>query len=153
MNMEREYWAVIKRKDTTLSLFLGQLRFRSGDLKTYLVMPTSATNKNSGVRTVKVRLCCAWWSYKHYFNTIELLSNCHGGFLFVRYKGHCCTEFVSLEHAACPLSGIKKRSLVGGWLNTSSVVISIGATAGVRYRGCLLVGGSVMGGSTVLYFA
>ena len=52
--MEREYWAVIKRKDTTLSLFLGQLRFRSGDLKTCLVMPTSATNKNSGVCTVKV---------------------------------------------------------------------------------------------------
>ena len=38
------------------------------------------------------------------------------------------------EHAACPLSGIKKRPLVGGWLNTSSVVISIGATARVRYR-------------------
>ena len=35
---------------------------------------------------------------------------------------------------ACPLSGIKKRPLVGGWLNTSSIVISIGATASVRYR-------------------
>jgi len=56
------------------------------------------------------------------------------GFLFVRYKRHCCTELVSWEHAACPLSGIKKRPLVGGWLNTSSVVISIGATASVRYR-------------------
>jgi len=56
------------------------------------------------------------------------------GFLFVRYKRRCCTELVSWEHAACPLSGIKKRPLVGGWLNTSSVVISIGATARVRYR-------------------
>jgi len=41
---------------------------------------------------------------------------------------------VSWEHAACPLSGIEKRPLVGGWLNTSSVVISISATASVRYR-------------------
>jgi len=55
-------------------------------------------------------------------------------FLFVRYKRRCCTELVSWEDAACPLSGIKKRPLVGGWLNTSSVVISIGATAHVRYR-------------------
>ena len=61
-----------------------------------------------------------------------------------------CTELVSWEHAACPLSGIKKRPLVGDWLNTSSIVISIGATASVRYRevNCPLVGGSVMGGST-----
>ena len=56
------------------------------------------------------------------------------GFLFVRYKRHCCTELVGWEHAACPLSGIKKRPLLGGWLNTSSVVISIGTTASVRYR-------------------
>ena len=56
------------------------------------------------------------------------------GFLFVCYKRHCCTELVSWEHAACPLSGNKKRPLVGGWLNISSVVISIGATASVRYR-------------------
>jgi len=56
------------------------------------------------------------------------------GFLFVRYKRHSCTELVSWEHAACPLSGIKKRLLMGGWLNTSSIVTSIGATASVRYR-------------------
>jgi len=56
------------------------------------------------------------------------------GFLFVHYKRHCCTELVSWEHAACPLSGIKKCPLVGGWLDTSSVVISIGAIASVRYR-------------------
>ena len=56
------------------------------------------------------------------------------GFLFVHYKRHYCTELVSWEHAACPLSGIKKRPLVGGWLNISSIVISIGATASVRYR-------------------
>jgi len=43
------------RNDTsTLSLFLGELRLRSGDLKTYLVTPTSATNKSSRVCTVKV---------------------------------------------------------------------------------------------------
>ena len=56
------------------------------------------------------------------------------GFLFVHYKRCYCTELVSWEHAACPLSGIKKRPLVGGWLNTSSVAISIGATTSVRYR-------------------
>ena len=56
------------------------------------------------------------------------------GFLFVRYKRHCCTELVSWEHATCPLPGIKKRPLVGGWLNTSSIVISFGATASVHYR-------------------
>ena len=56
------------------------------------------------------------------------------GFLFVRYKRHCWTDFVSWEQVACLLSGIKKRPLVEGWLNTSSLVISIGATANVRYR-------------------
>ncbi len=38
-----------------------------------------------------------------------------------------------------------------GGFYTSPIVIPIGATAGVLYRerGCPLVGGSVMGGSTV----
>ena len=69
--------------------------------------------------------------------SLPILNSCmkdRCGFLFVRYKRHCCAELVSWEHAACPLSGIKKRPLVGGWLNTSSVVISFGATASVRYR-------------------
>ena len=68
--------------------------------------------------------------------TLPILNSCtkdRCGFLFVRYKRHCCTELVSWEHAACPLSGIKKRLLVGGWLNICSVIISIGATASVRY--------------------
>ena len=34
----------------------------------------------------------------------------------------------------CPLSGIEKRPLVGGYLYTSAIVFSIGATAGVLYR-------------------
>jgi len=69
--------------------------------------------------------------------TLPILNSCmkdRWGFLFVRYKKHCCTEMVSWEHAACPLSGIKKCPLVGGWLSISSVVISIGATASVHYR-------------------
>ena len=69
-----------------------------------------------------------------YSSNIKFLMKDRCGFLFVRYKRHCGTELVSWEHAACPLSGIKKRPLVGGWLNTSSIVISIGATASVRYR-------------------
>jgi len=71
------------------------------------------------------------------FHALPILNSCmkdRCGFLFVRYKRRCCTELVSWEHTACPLSGIKKRLLVGGWLNTSSVVISIGATASVCYR-------------------
>ena len=36
------------------------------------------------------------------------------GFLFVRHKRHFCTELISWEHVACPLSGIKRRPLVGG---------------------------------------
>ena len=56
------------------------------------------------------------------------------GFLFVRYKRHFCTELISWEHVACPLSGIKRRPLVGGWLNTSCIVFSIRAIASVRYR-------------------
>ena len=56
------------------------------------------------------------------------------GFLFVRYKRHFCTELISWEHVACPLSGIKRRPLVGGWLNTSCIVFSIRAIARVRYR-------------------
>ena len=39
----------------------------------------------------------------------------------------------SWEHVVCPLSGIKKRLLVGGWFTTSHIVNSIGAIASVRY--------------------
>ena len=77
------------------------------------------------------------WRGTSIFHAVPILISCmkdRCGFLFVRHKRHCCTELVSWEHAACPLSGIKKRPLVGGWLNTSSIVISIGATASVRYR-------------------
>ena len=80
------------------------------------------------------RLCS---SAVQYFHALPILNSCmkdRCGFLFVCYKRHCCTESVSWEHAACPLSGIKKRPLIGGWLNTSSVVISFGATASVHYR-------------------
>ena len=56
------------------------------------------------------------------------------GFLFVRYKRHFCTELISWEHVACPLSGIKRRPLLEGWLNTSCIVFSIRAIASVRYR-------------------
>ncbi len=56
------------------------------------------------------------------------------GFLFVRYKRHFCTELISWEHVACPLFGIKRRPLMGGWLNTSCIVFSIRAIASVRYR-------------------
>ena len=44
--------------------------------------------------------------------TLPILNFCD--FLFVHYKRHCCTELVSWEHTACPLSGIKKRLLMGG---------------------------------------
>ena len=43
-------------------------------------------------------------------------------------------ENFSREHTVCPLSGIKKRPLVGGYLYTSAIVFPIGATAGVLYR-------------------
>ena len=48
-----------------------------------------------------------------------------------RYKRHFFIELISWEHVASPLSGIKRRLLVGGWLNT---VLSIRAIASVRYR-------------------
>ena len=50
------------------------------------------------------------------------------------YKRRFSTDFCSREHAVCPLSGIKKRPLVGGFLYTRTIVISIGATAGIHYR-------------------
>ena len=56
------------------------------------------------------------------------------GFQFVRYKRQSSTDFCSRKHAVCPLSGIKKRPLVGGFLYISTIVISIGATASVLYR-------------------
>ena len=43
-------------------------------------------------------------------------------------------EFFSRERAVCPLSGIEERPLVGGYLYTTAIVLSIGATAIVRYR-------------------
>ena len=48
------------------------------------------------------------------------------GFLFVRHKRQCCGQL-----GAC---SFKKRLLVGGWLNTSSIVISISSSASVHYR-------------------
>ena len=54
--------------------------------------------------------------------------------LFVRYERRFSMDFCSREHTVCPLSGIKKRPLVGGFLNTSTIVISIGDTAGVLCR-------------------
>ena len=56
------------------------------------------------------------------------------GFLAVRYEKRSSTDDFSWEHAVCPLSGIEKRLLVGGYLYTSAIVFSIGATAGVLYR-------------------
>ena len=44
----------------------------------------------------------------------------------VHYKRRFSMEFFNWEHAVCPLSGIKKRPLVGGFLYTSTV--------GVLYR-------------------
>ena len=42
-------------------------------------------------------------------------------------------DLFNRDHADCPLSGIKKRPLVGGFLYTSTIVISIGGTASVLY--------------------
>ena len=53
------------------------------------------------------------------FSNIKFCMKDRRGFLFVRYKRHCCTELVCWEHTACLFSGIKKRPLVGGWLNTT----------------------------------
>ena len=52
------------------------------------------------------------------------------------------------EHRVCPVSGTRKRPLVGGYLYTSTTVISICTTAGVLYRE--FVRGSVMGGSLLI---
>ena len=49
------------------------------------------------------------------------------------------------EFESCPLSGIKKRPLLGGYLCIRTIVISIRNTAFVR---CRKVVRSVMGGST-----
>ena len=74
------------------------------------------------------------WFAGHGFSLRRLCTKDRCGFLFVHYKRHCCTELVSWGHSAGLLSGIKKRLLEGGWVNTSSVIISISATASVRYR-------------------
>ena len=42
-------------------------------------------------------------------------------------------DFSNRDLADCPLSGIKKHPLMGGFLYTSTIVISIGATASVLY--------------------
>ena len=65
---------------------------------------------------------------------MRLCTNDGCGFQFVRYKRQFSTDFCSREHAVCPLSGIKKRPFVGGFLYISTIVISIGATASVLYR-------------------
>ena len=65
------------------------------------------------------------------------------GFAYARLMGVASCLFVvrgsfqwtlfNRDHADCPLSGIKKRPLVGGFLYTSTIVISIGGTASVLY--------------------
>ena len=42
-------------------------------------------------------------------------------------------DLLNWDHADCPLSGIKKHPLVGGFLYTSTIVTSIGGTASVLY--------------------
>ena len=56
------------------------------------------------------------------------------GFLLSIIMQQFSMEFCSQEGAVCLLFEIKKRPLVGGFLYTSTTVISIGATAGVLYR-------------------
>ena len=59
-------------------------------------------------------------------------------------RGDFLRTAFSREHAVCPLSGIEKRPLVGGYLiYTSAIVFSIGATAGVLYIERLSAGGRV----------
>ena len=53
------------------------------------------------------------------------------GFLFVFYERLFSMGFFNWDHADCPLSGIKKRLLMGGFLYTSTIVNSIGAIASV----------------------
>ena len=55
------------------------------------------------------------------------------GFLFVRCERQFSMDFFNRDYADCPLSGIKKRPFVGGFLYTSTIVISIGGTASVLY--------------------
>ena len=55
------------------------------------------------------------------------------GFLFVRCERLFSMDLFNRDHADCPLSGIKKRPLVGGFIYTSTIVISIGGTASVLY--------------------
>ena len=43
-------------------------------------------------------------------------------------------DIFNWDHAYCPLSGIKKFPLVGGFLYTSAIVILIGAIACVLYK-------------------
>ena len=64
----------------------------------------------------------------------RLCTNDGCDFEFVRNKRQFSTDFCSREHAVCLLSGIKKRAFAGGFLYTSTIAISIGATAGVLYR-------------------
>ena len=65
---------------------------------------------------------------------MRICTNDGCGFQFIRYKRQFLTDFCSREHAVCPLSGIKKRPLVGGFLYIGTIVLSIGATASVLYR-------------------
>ena len=54
--------------------------------------------------------------------------------LFVCYERQFSMDFCSREYTVCPLSGIKRRPLVGGFLYTNTIVTSIDDTAGVLYR-------------------
>ena len=60
-----------------------------------------------------------------------------------------CIEKSRWEFEFCPLSGIKKRPLLGGCFSITTMLISIRNMEHVHEGGCPLLGGSVIGGSTV----
>ena len=56
------------------------------------------------------------------------------GFLFVRYRRQFCIEKSRWEFEFCPLSGIKKRPLLGSCFSITTMLISIRNTELVRCR-------------------
>ena len=79
--------------------------------------------------------CNAWAWAKQLMGVTISFYEC--GFLFVRYLeaiNFCHVEKSRWEFEFCPLSGIKKRPLLGGCFSITTMLISIRNTKLVRCR-------------------
>ena len=125
--------------DTTAILIDRFLIFPRNTGRIPLVLPGDlvffkARDRDTSRGVVSYEGACIAHAYKVSGGRVKVECALNDGHGFLSVLEAITTDDFSREHAVCPLSGIEKHPLVGGYLYTSAIVFSIGATAGVLYR-------------------